>query len=348
MDNTHRKLADAAKLPVDASEKSPSARRYFVICFHRGGSRHKQFSQALQDLCRNGVEATVAYCSSSAHARRLARNVDASAYDAVLAAGGDGVVNDVVTGLLQRPDDRSLPFGVLPVGTGNGFAQEIGFRGKSLSTLPARLSTLNAHPIYVGGVSAKDLFTLVAVVGFGPQMIEKVSDRLKKLIGNGAYVVAAILALLTYKSRRYKVEVNGESHQAYTVLIINACRSEGPIPLVKGASLRDPRLHVCLIQQPGKLFVGKLLWNLVLGKLADCDGFHTIDCTSCRISGIDVDNSDEAVMTDGDITGKLPAEFSIQERSLSVLGFPDDPSADAPIPLSQERSSRDKARAAAP
>ncbi len=323
MKNTDHLSDRVTDLVAESAGRRTELRRYFVICYHRGGSRHKQFSRAIQSLCESGAEVTIRYCDSGVHARQLARTADVSGYDAILAAGGDGLVNDVVTGLAQRKGEAIPLFGVLPVGTGNAFAQELGFRGRALASLPKQLVSLRPRKIYFGRVSGAKIFTLISVVGFGPQMMEKLSDRLKKHIGNGAYVLAALVTLLTYKSHRYRVELNGEHYSAYTVLVVNACLSDGPIPLVRGASLREPKLHVCLVERPGRLFLTRLLWSLVRGKLSSCDGFRIVECTNCRISGSEAANSADPVMIDGDNLASLPAEFSIEETPLMVLGFPE-------------------------
>ncbi len=309
--------------PSAGPDLSSDVRHYFIVCYHRGGSRHLQFSRSLQALGETGVEATVRFCESSEHARELARTFDHDRYDAILAAGGDGIVNDVVAGLLQREGSELPPMGVLPIGTGNQFAQEVGFRGKNLASLPRQLHALEPHKVHIGKVASGDIFTLIAVIGFGPQMMEKVSHQLKKRLGNAAYVIAGVLALLTYKSRRYKVSVLGNDYHAYTVLVVNACLSSGPMPLMPGTSLLEPSLHLGLVERPGRLFIGKLLWNFVRGKLHECPGFRTIECTSCTIVGDDNETKSDSLMTDGDITGHLPATFSIHPRSISVLGFPD-------------------------
>eukprot|EP00439_Symbiodinium_sp_Y106_P090076 s1_g2612.t1 len=309
--------------PPSDADASLDVRRYFIVCHHRGGSRHRQFSRSLQALGETGVEATVRYCTSSAHARELAREFDHNRYDAIIAAGGDGIVNDVVAGLLQRDGPELPPMGVLPIGTGNQFAQEAGFRGKRLSELPHQLHALKPHNVHIGKVASGEIFTLIAVVGFGPQMMEKVSDHLKRRLGIAAYVIAGVLALLTYKSRRYKVTVAGEDYHAYTVLVVNACLSSGPIPLIPGTSLLDPSLRLGLVERPGRLFLAKLLWKFVCGRLHECPGFRIIECTSCEVTGDGDGTKSDPLMTDGDVTGRLPAVFSVHPQSISVLGFPD-------------------------
>ena len=73
----------------------------------------------------NNVEYTLIYTEYAGHAIELVRSCNFSEYDSVCTIGGDGTLNEVVNGMLSRDDNRKLPIGLIPGGTGNSFMKTI-------------------------------------------------------------------------------------------------------------------------------------------------------------------------------------------------------------------------------
>ncbi|CEO95804.1 hypothetical protein PBRA_004517 [Plasmodiophora brassicae] len=89
------------------------------------GTCMRQFQQNIRPLLDSaGIDVQVYATEHSGHATEVARTLDASEFDTILCIGGDGVVHEVVQGLLER-QDKGLPIAVIPTGSGNGFCASV-------------------------------------------------------------------------------------------------------------------------------------------------------------------------------------------------------------------------------
>jgi YegS/Rv2252/BmrU family lipid kinase len=126
-------------------------------------------------------------------ATRFARESMESGADLVIAAGGDGTINEVVNGLFeQNPDDSAKRprLGVIPLGTGNDFAS---FMGIPEEIEEAVYLAVNGPESMIDVAKVNDRFFLnVSSGGIGAEATEEASDRSKRLMGSFAYLVTGI------------------------------------------------------------------------------------------------------------------------------------------------------------
>src|SRR5205823_2548151 len=130
------------------ADEPPSgpARRLLVIHNPAAGRRSaRRWRRFLDHLARLAVPVVLRETAKRGDAEAFARAADPGEFDAVVAAGGDGTVNEVVSGLA----DGDLPLAVMPLGTANVLANEIGLprNPKHLATIAA---TGPARPIWTG------------------------------------------------------------------------------------------------------------------------------------------------------------------------------------------------------
>src|SRR6185437_2820449 len=132
--------------------------------------------------CLERLGAAVSLCETNAprHAEALARAADPALVDAVVAAGGDGTINEVVNGLAESP----LPLGILPLGTANVLAGEIGLPRRAMDVARI-LAFAPARPAWPGEVWAEAALTgrrflIMAGIGFDADVIEALDLPLKR------------------------------------------------------------------------------------------------------------------------------------------------------------------------
>ena len=226
----------------------------------------------------------------------------------VVAAGGDGTVNEVVNGIAGT----GVGLGILPVGTMNVLASELG--------IPSDLDA--AWSVIRGGYTRKiDLaraneryFIQLAGVGLDAQVVEETSAEFKRNFGPLSYVISAAQIALR-KPPRLVVEVDGEQQEGSFVLIGNGRYYGGPFVVFKDAQIDDGLLDVLIFKNLGYLDIAKYLGTLLLGKhteLADVSYFQT---RKLRVT------SDEKVPVevDGEVIGHLPVTLEISSRKMEVL-----------------------------
>ncbi len=86
------------------------------------GRAARYFPEAEAELRRLGVEFDVAHTRESLHAVQLAWEAPSHGYERIIAVGGDGLVHEVINGLLRASEEReTIPLGIIPLGNGNDF-----------------------------------------------------------------------------------------------------------------------------------------------------------------------------------------------------------------------------------
>ena len=162
--------------------RSETAARRLLIIFNpaAGWRRRQRLAPVLTRLREHGCALVLRETQAPGDAERFAAEVDPDAFDVVVAAGGDGTVNETINGLARS----SLPLAVIPLGTANVLAAEIGLR-----TDPASLARCVAfgepRPITLGAANGRR-FILMAGAGFDAQVVAGISVPMKRWLGKGA------------------------------------------------------------------------------------------------------------------------------------------------------------------
>ena len=188
--------------------------------------------------------------------------------DLVIAAGGDGTVRSVAAGLRGS----AVPMGIVPLGTGNLLARNLG-----LPYSDARASALVAFtgidkPMDVGvaeltrdsGASSDHVFLVMAGIGIDAAMFAKTNPQLKKKVGWLAYVDGGLRSLGTKKLHIHYRLPGHSAHSAHvsTILAGNCGVLPGNMELMPDASLDDGELDIALLQ-PRTIFGWLAIWRKV-------------------------------------------------------------------------------------
>lgn len=282
------------------------------------GDKARNFRRHLGEI---GADAALKQTLSAGDARRLAAEAVAEGFEVVVAAGGDGTVNEVLNGIGDAPEgfDRAR-LAVLPLGTVNVFAREL--------KLPMRLEAAwsairNARERSIdlpsveyasSGNRVRRYFAQLAGAGLDARAIELVHWPLKKKIGPLAYVVAGMHALLSAQSRIRAVNAE-QSATGELVLIGNGRLYGGDYAVFPGADLTDGLLEVCVFPRAQWMTLARcgpaLLFKRALPPKATLN---------FRAASVSLESPDPAgVELDGEWVGRLPCSFSVHQRGLRVI-----------------------------
>jgi YegS/Rv2252/BmrU family lipid kinase len=230
----------------------------------RAGRARLQLQQALE---ASGVAFEIFTTERPNHASTLARRA-AARFDAVLAGGGDGTVQEVATGLL---DAGETPLGILPLGTGNDFAKLLGVPKRPADAIPALLDA-EVIPVDAGAVQWRDatapqrvheaIFINAVGVGFDALVAAEV-DRLKLFRGISGYVAGVWKALRLWEQpeaevRRAFVPAGVEEDEEaplyqgpfFLAAVSNGVSVGGGFRLTPNARIDDGLLDLCLVEGP--------------------------------------------------------------------------------------------------
>ena len=255
-----------------------------------------------------GPDVVVSRTSKPGEARALARQAVKDGYKQIIAAGGDGTVNDVVNGLTGS----SARLGILPLGTMNVFAAELG--------LPKNIR--ECWDVIRGGATrmidlpkaGEHAFVQMAGVGFDAQALKETTRDAKRNLGPLSYVISAA-QILARKPPRLVVEAGNVQREGSFVLIGNGRYYGGPFPVFPNASLNDGLLDVIVLKNLGHLDLIRYLQGVLFGThlgMKDVDYFQTKSLTVTSEEEVPVE-------VDGEVIGSAPVHFQCARRKLRVL-----------------------------
>ena len=192
--------------------------------------------------------------------RTLAAQAVGEGYDTIIAAGGDGTLNEVVNGLAGS---RTV-LGVLPAGTMNVFAREMGIPFDSLERA--------FQVIERGFIQEVDLFEAngapfvqMAGVGFDAKVIEETTWEAKKRLGPLAYLLAGMKVLGETPPKLEVILPDGRREEGVAVLAGNGALYGGPFKFFRNANNHDSKLDVLVYKEAGYRIVLDSLRGLAFG-----------------------------------------------------------------------------------
>ncbi|MBI4184183.1 MAG: diacylglycerol kinase family lipid kinase [Proteobacteria bacterium] len=275
-----------------------------------GWRRRRRLARTVDELVRLGCLVTLRRTAAPGDAERFARDGAASGeFDAVVAAGGDGTVNEVINGLAGR----ALPLGLVPIGTANVLATEIGL-GRRPKALAAVIARAGPRAVHVGRADGRR-FAIMLGAGFDARTVGRVRPWLKRLAGKGAYVAAGLGQLLAGAGPRLRVTADGRTHEAAWAVVCKGAHYAGGFVLAPGADLSEPGFRLCLFRRGGRADLALALVAIALGRHAWLAGISLIPCRKVRIEG----PPDVPTQTDGEIAGRLPVAVEVAPEPLWLL-----------------------------
>ena len=189
--------------------------------------RAKGQSADILAACRQaGLEADLALIPAAGQGARQAMMASADGYDAVIAAGGDGTVHEVVNGLIADAGDApTKPLGLMPVGTGNDFNDMAGLPRDLLSAAriiaDGRTRQVDAGRVTVDGVVR--YFDNNCALAMEP-VVTIENARMTKLSGNVRYVAAVLKSLAKLNAWHMRITWDDGQHEG-PILLLSICNS---------------------------------------------------------------------------------------------------------------------------
>lgn len=278
---------------------------------HGSRSRLRAVTDRLRDL---GVRPALVPTSGPGDAIAIAARLDASHWDAVVVAGGDGTINEVVNGLAAGRHVGAIPpLGVIPLGTANVLARELELP-TAADALAALLVRGPVLPIHIPSANGR-LLVMMAGVGFDAYVCARVDRRLKRALGQGAYWLTLLPACVQFPRRSYRVEIDGVGYKAASLVIANGHAYGGNYSCAPSARLTEPTLQVCLFRRAGPLAIARYGMALVDDSLPRRPDIDIVPARRIVVS----DDSREPVQCDGDLVTRLPLCVEADAARLRVI-----------------------------
>ena len=251
-------------------------------------------------------------------AGRIVTETDVSQYAVIAVAGGDGTINEAANALGALPEPHlASPLGIIPTGTANVLAHEIGL-SRSVEAVADCLMSGEGRLVQAGRINGR-VFLAMASAGFDAWVVDTVDRRVKRILSKGAYVLQTLIGLAVWRPQMLRVEIDGERIEATTVVVMNGRHYGGPFVMAPEASLFEPVFHVFALHRHGIVPIVRCGIDLARGRIAGNPNVFTSTARTVTIGG-----GDGPMQADGDMVGHLPARFDAGAVELNLL-FPAKP-----------------------
>jgi len=255
------------------------------------------------------VDYVVRFTEYAGHAKKLAEQAKHENYTHVVAVGGDGTVNEVGTALRGT----NIAFGVISLGSGNGFARHLGF---SLQMTKALKQLLKSEVAAIDMVEIAGHFSLnVSGFGFDAEVAHFFNSM--KVRGIFSYVYSIVWLWFRYPNKRYRFQVNGKTWEedCFILSIANSSQYGNNASIAPNASLRDGLFDVCILKRPKYYQIPRFLYCFLNSKIGCLPYFSEIQCAEMVLGG-DISK----VHIDGDpYCIASPVEIKIHPKALNVV-----------------------------
>ena len=244
------------------------------------------------------------------HAIQLAREGAAVGCDLIVAAGGDGTVNEVVNGIAGT----RAALAALPVGTGNVWVRELKL---PLRPEAAAAALLEGTPYALDlGLAGDRYFLLMAGVGFDASVTRSVRPELKRRFGIMAYLIQALTIARDTRGTRTRIVLDGQVVKGHVLMVVigNSRLYGGFLQITHHASLTDGLLDVAVIKGQDARSAPLHLLSILLRRHHFNPDLLYYRAREVSVSGaIPLD-----VQVDGDLIGVTPMNFRVVPGALQA------------------------------
>ena len=252
----------------------------------------------------------------------IAERLAAEGHELVVAAGGDGTMNEVLQGICRanarrKPGEQHTALGVLPLGTMNVFSVELKLPGKDIVACWQAITSGTRREIDLW-LANDHYFVQLGGVGLDAQIVKETSWEQKKKYGPLSYVISAVNVLMR-PPPTLSIQIDGKAPLLGTVALIgNGKHYGGPFPVFRDASNNDGLLDVIIFRGLGGMEFLHLLRGMLL------DGYHAsehLDYIQAREFTVTTDHGEAPVELDGELASSLsgPVNFRSAPFRLSVI-----------------------------
>ena len=224
------------------------------------------------------------------HAGELADEAATKNFDVIIAAGGDGTINEVATKVLKH----NKILGILPLGSGNGLARFLNI-SKNLRYALSIINNFKVDEIDTAEFNNKCFFNL-AGMGFDAHLSAVFSKDKKR--GLSGYVKLGFKEVFNYKAQTYNLNIDGTeySRKAFAISIANSSQYGNDVFIAPNASVKDGLLDVCIIKPFPIIKLPVLGYVMLRGKAETSDMIEIIKGKNIKI----IREKEGAVHVDGE------------------------------------------------
>lgn len=262
-----------------------------------GGSSLKKLMDVYAFLKSRSPDARLIVTEKRGDAERASREALGGQIERIIAAGGDGTCNEVINGIAGS----TMPMAVLPMGTTNVLARELGVP-MNLKDAVDRALTGNSHITSLGMIAFNGqtrYFSLMAGIGYDAEAVYGAGKS--PVSGKASYVISGMKKLLFWSPGELNVKVDGGLYKAYSLIACNASKYAGDFRIALDADISEPLLHVFLMHGKRRLDILRYAGGIMTGRHLRLKDITYLPAARIEVAGT------ARMQIDGDYMGMTPA-----------------------------------------
>jgi len=295
-----------------------SVRRILLVVNPTGGLRNGlTILESIKPVFEaGGVELEVIVTKYAGHAIDIARSMDADTFESLCLVGGDGTMHEAINGMYSRLDNKKIPIGLIPAGTGNSLMNDFGC-----------LDPNEAAKWIIKGYTKKiDLAKIdmdhkvvyaFNIIGYG--MITDINLRAEgvRWMGENRYTYAALMEIMSHKLRHAKLSFDGKTYdEKYTFILGSMTQFTGSsMRMGPKAKLDDGLIDLSIVRNATR----KQMMNL-FPKIFTGDHIHTDILEYRQVNSYSIiPDEHDPLNCDGETIGSTPIDVNILKEELEIF-----------------------------
>lgn len=280
-----------------------------------GRNKATRLRRHLIDLAAENPDIHIKVLTGPDDARIISGQASDQGFDRIVVAGGDGTFNQVINGI----GDSSIPVGLIPLGTGNVLAYDLGLMPYDLDQALSVLNSGKIREIDLGKAGDRR-FILMAGFGFDAEVVCCVATRHKSYFGRLAYAPVILKHSIKARSSKFKLTFdNGTVYEAdvYAVIVSNCASYVYNFKIAPDAAPDDGILNLRIFERrPGiKMRFLSWLFRSLLGNTA-----QDFNITTIKTSRFHIDSKPIVKMQlDGDVYGTSGVDVEVLPKALKLI-----------------------------
>ena len=282
----------------------------FIINPISGIGKQKKVEVILENKDKNwSFSYDIQYTQYPKHATEIAKKAIGK-YDAIIAVGGDGSVNEVAKALIYT----DIPLGIIPTGSGNGLARSL----KIPQKISKALDIINNENVTVIDAAKMNKYVFFNVAGIGfDAHIGHVFSKLPHR-GLNSYILAILQEFNRYKPQDYNIIINGEKRtvKAFLMSFANSSQFGNNAYISPSSKLNDGLIEICILKPFSIIHSGIIGMQLFLKKINNSENYN-----SQHVKEFFIENSNPvSVHYDGEPTTiDKDIKIAVLENALKVI-----------------------------
>lgn len=249
------------------------------------------------------------------HAQEIVLELIPKNPKAIVAMGGDGTINEVAQNLVNQ----SIPLGIIPSGTANVLALELGVPQDPVHAMEIILSA-NTQNINIGKIVYKSddedksrYFLLMAGIGTDAHICKNINTSVKKFLGKGAYGIETLKSLAK-KSTCFDLHLNQKTYLSQQTIVSNSRFYGGQYIVTPDASPLNKDFQICTLNSDSQLDLMQLLLRIGVQKHQKMKHVELVISNEVKIHTQDI-----SIQIDGDYIGTSPCSITREVAAIKMI-----------------------------